>query len=197
MMRLLLFLFVFWPTAALAGGIHAGIPVRSVPGIGPARFQTAQLGWTAPVERGGLVRVFVGQTPEAAAQWYDIQRQTVTRPLPPLSMSADQAHGDPTSMVMFLDGNVAVQVRADQGARDLAEALRAAIVDEGAADWPAPPSLRFHPDTNTYTVDAPDAFHISFEGGARISRGQEPLRFSAPPQTVTAWDALGRASVSR
>lgn len=176
---------------ASAETLHTGVPVAGVAGLGAADFQTAALGWTAPLTDGGYARVFVGQSLDAAERWYASQLQALTLEPTVLVGLADQAHGDGEALVLFRDGNVGVMVRAPAGARQVAEAIRSAIVDDPQA-WPAPPRL-VQDAAGTWRVSAPGAVHVSFTGGARATRGR-PLVFSTPPKTLTAWDAFGRAS---
>ncbi len=175
--------------AALAAGVHAGIPVSGVPGVGAASFLTPETGWTASIE-GGWVRVYVGATEAAGAEWYDRTLESVGVPPPVLAdFAADIAHGDGETLVAFRDGNVGVLVRAQAGARGIAEALRAAIVDRAAPV--VTPTLSS--TSGQWRVDAPGAVHISFTGGRAVpfQRGV----FTQPPREIVVWDALGRASV--
>lgn len=177
--------------AALAAGVHGGIPVRGVPGIGEPSFQTPATGWTAAVE-GGWVRVYVGLTEAAGEDWYGRTLQTLGVPpaeLAPFAPGIDAAHGDGDTLVAFRDGNVAVLVRTSTGARAVAEALHAAIVEDTAG--PKAPTIRA--SAGTWEVDAPSAVHISFTGGRGVpfKRGV----FTEPPRQIVVWDALGRATV--
>ena len=117
-------------SAALAGGVHTGIPVHGVQGVGEPSFLTPQSGWSAGVD-GGWIRVFVGPTEADAQEWYRRAVATLQVPPPPLAL-ADEAAGDDSTLVVFRDGNVAVMVRAP-GAGTLARRLRDAIVEIGRA----------------------------------------------------------------
>lgn len=176
---------------AFAAGVHGGIPVHGVPGVGEPSFLTPASGWTAAVQ-GGWVRVFVGPTEAAGAEWYDRMLESLGVPPPELTDLAavtDAAHGDGVTLVSFRDGNVAVLVRVQSGARAVADTLRAAIVD-GVPPSPAPSLAE---GGGRWTVDAPYAVHLTVTGGRAIpfKRGQ----FAEPPREVVAWDALGRATV--
>lgn len=176
---------------AFAAGMHGGIPVHGVPGLGEPSFLTPATGWTAAVE-GGWVRVFVGPTEAAGVEWYDRMLESIGLAPPVLADLAavtDAAHGDGATLVAFRDGNVAVLVRAQAGARAIADALRAAIVDNAPAV--ATPTLSTA--GGQWRVDAPGAVHLGVTGGRGVpfQRGV----FTEPPREVVVWDALGRATI--
>lgn len=177
--------------AAFAAGMHGGIPVTGVPGLSEASFLTPATGWTAAVE-GGWVRVFVGPSEAAGAEWYDRMLESLGVPPPVLANLAtltDAAHGDGVTLVAFRDGNVAVLVRAKSGALVVADTLRAAIVDD--APPLATPTLASV--AGQWRLDAPGAAHLRFTGGRAVpfQRGV----WSAPPSEIVVWDAWGRATV--
>ena len=180
---------------AHAGGIHTGIPIRGVDGLGPVAFQTSSTGWTAPIE-GGFIRAFIAPTEAEASAWLTRLRESLAKYKPEPNMSfleltvADEAYGDGDGLLMFRDGNVGVMVRTKAEAAMWAEILLTAIVDV-SVPWPKPPSLIEH--DGAWTVDAPpDTPHIAFEGG-RLLRHQG-LRFSEPPHALVLWDDWGRAA---
>ncbi|MDP2307809.1 MAG: hypothetical protein Q8P18_17420 [Pseudomonadota bacterium] len=175
---------------AFAGGLHGGIPVSGVPGIGEPSFLTPATGWTAAVD-GGWVRVFVGPTEAAGAEWYDRMLESIGAPPPVLADLAavtDAAHGDGATLVSFRDGNVAVLVRVQHDARAVADTLRAAIVD----DAPALATPTLSAVAGQWRVDAPGAVHLRYTGGRGVpfQRGV----FTEPPTEIVVWDALGRAT---
>ncbi|MDP2313176.1 MAG: hypothetical protein Q8P41_09750 [Pseudomonadota bacterium] len=189
--------------AALAGGVHVGIPVTGVPGLGEPSFLTPATGWTAAVE-GGWVRVYVGPTEAAGVEWYARMLESLgVQPavLPDLGAHpgvaahlgpVDAAHGDGETLVAFRDGNVGVLVRAQGGARAIADVLLAAIVDDGPAVRTPTISSTAGPERR-WEVDAPGSVHLSFTGGRAVpfQRGV----YTQAPREIVSWDAWGRASV--
>ena len=174
---------------ALAGGLHTGVPVHGVSGLGPADFEGPAIGWSAAAD-GGFVRVFVGHDEGDAGAWLGRQRESFTVAPPDYPGFADEAWGDGDGLLGFRDGNVGVVARVGADARGLAALLQAAIVD-GDQGWPAAATLRAQGD-GTWAVTAPGAAHVSFEGG-RLVAGSD-LVFQEPPRVVTVWDAWGRAT---
>ena len=179
---------------AQAEPLLPGVPVAGVDGLGPADFLTPALGWTAPIE-GGFVRVFVGTSAAEADAWVQQAQMAITVPLPAVAGIGEAAWGDEDGLLLVRQGNLALQVRADGGARAVAETLLAAVPVE-ASDWPEPPTLQ--PTTDgRWQVEAPGAVAVRFADGGAIVPGSVPLTFTALPGTVVAWDALGRPSVWR
>lgn len=182
---------LFLAAAAFAGGIHAGIPVRGVPGLGEPSFVSPETGWTAPVE-AGFVRVYVGPTEAEAEGWLAHARMTLSLPAAeaPLTLG-DAAFGDGDALYAFRDGNVAVMVRAERDALGIARRLQAAIEDGPA--WPPAPTPTVSGGRWTFAVD--DAAHVAFTGGRAVPyvRGV----YDAPPREVVVWDRYGRPSVWR
>jgi hypothetical protein len=177
-----------WVGAALAAGIHTGIPVHGVAGLGDPEFLTPKTGWTASIE-GGFVRIYVGATEADAAAWTERTRAGIQVELPSIPGYADAAWGDPQTLIVFRDGNVAAMVRAKAGARDVADRLRAAIVDGG----PAPRKPTLVQAGERWEAHAPDAVDVTFSGG-RPAAGA-PNVWIEPPTELVAWDAYGRATV--
>jgi hypothetical protein len=188
--------------AALAAGVHGGIPVHGVAGVGEPTFLTPASGWSARVD-GGFVRVFVGASEDAGEDWY-ARAVSSLGVAPPafagLATAADEAAGDGDTLVVFRDGNVGVLVRVDHDARLVADRLHAAIVD----DVPAARGPSVSVVDGRWECDAPDAVHLSFRGGrpatARMtvagSGGIGVHRsFTTPPTELVAWDAWGRPTV--
>lgn len=174
--------------AALAAGIHTGIPVRGVQGLGEPSFQGVDAGWSASVD-GGYVRVFVGRTEAEAAAWLS-EGLPLSAGQAPSYPFADEAWGDGEVMLAFRDGNVGVFVRVSAGARGVAERLQAAIVDGGPA-WPAPPTLVSQDGRHTLPVDPRGG--VTYQGG-RLAR--EPgWVFTALPTELVVWDPWGRPAV--
>ncbi len=190
----LLCLFSAW-----AGGVHAGIPVRGVPGVGEPTFLTPASGWTAAVD-GGWVRVFVGATEAEAADWYTRQLESLGVAPPAYALAgADEAHGDGVTLVAFRDGNVGVMVRADKGAGTVAKRLQAAIVEAGpAAPGLVEPCLVMMECGSAglgTCVQAPGAAAIRAPGGGAVAREHMPLPRGATEAWV--WDDYGRVTVLR
>ncbi len=174
--------------AALAAGIHTGIPVRGVQGLGEPSFKGVDAGWSASAD-GGYVRVFVGRTEAEAAAWL-AEGVPLSAGQAPAYTFADEAWGDGQAILAFRDGNVSVFIRVEQGALPLAERLRAAIVDGGPA-WPAPPALR--QEGERWVLDATGLGGVRYQGG-RLAR--EPgWVFTEPPDELVVWDAWGRPAV--
>jgi hypothetical protein len=176
-------------STALAAGLHAGIPVRGVPGVGEPSFVTPEMGWTASVQ-GGWVRVYVGRTEADGDRWFTDAIATLQVAPPPFRLG-DEAVGDGQTLVGFRDGNVAVLVRAESGAGAVAQRLHAAILDK--APTIAAPSLR-HTDEG-WVVDAPGAVAVSVEGGRKVPFKADVWREA--PTTVIAWDSVGRPYEAR
>lgn len=176
--------------AAWAGGLHTGIPVRALSDLGEPTFETPQTGWTVPAP-GGYVRVFVGRDEDAARAWVASTAMAFTRPLAAFDGPGDESWGDGVGVVLFRDGNVGVLTRADE-AGALSQRLHAAIVDDGPP-WPAAPSLS-RQSGGTWIIDAPDAVHLSVQGGRRA--GPRARDFREPPTSIVAWDGYGRATTA-
>ncbi len=175
---------------ALAGGLHSGIPTTGVPGLGEARFLTPQTGWTAPVA-GGVVKIYVGETEADAVDWYERSVGSLTLAPVTGAVLGDASFGDGDGLLGFRDGNVAVMVRVEHGARGLAETLHAAIVD-GA---PPPTGATLRPQADgTWRVEGATGT-ITFRGGQAVPfvEGQ----FRVKPEEVVLWDRYGRALVVR
>lgn len=178
---------------AHAAGAHAGIPVaQAVAGQGAPSFQTPEIGWTAPLPGGALLRVYVGVDDAAAADWMGRMLQSVQVTQPALDGLGDEARGDGDRIAAARDGNVGVMVVAVTGAADLARQALAAISDDRSS-WPAAATLRA--DGDQWLVSAPGAAHVQANGG-RMARGAD-LRFTSPPHEVVVWDAYGRATATR
>lgn len=179
-----------WVAVAFAGGVHTGIPVRGVEGIGEPSFLTPESGWSAGVD-GGWVRVFVGETEADAEDWYRRAVATVQVPPPPLSFVGDEAAGDGTTLVVLRDGNVALMVRSEGSAGEVARRLHGAIVDGGPERLK--PSLVV--SGGTWSLDAPGMVAVRATGGRPV-----PFRtgsWTAPPSQLVVWDAWGRPAVVR
>jgi hypothetical protein len=176
---------------ALAAGIHAGIPVAGVPGVSDPSFQTPDLGWTARVD-GGWVRVFVGRDEAATRAWYGRALEGLQITPPTADGPGDEAHGDGDALLLFRDGNVAVMVRAEHGARAVADRLAAAVVD-GVA-WPVAPRLAQGAD-GRWRVAVPVGGTVTATGGRPVAF--EEGAYLEPPATLVVWDALGRPAVVR
>lgn len=174
--------------AAMAAGLHTGIPVHGVQGLGEPQFSGVDAGWTATVE-GGFVRVFVGRTEAEAAGWLSMGLPLSAGQAPAYPF-ADEAWGDGASLLAFRDGNVGVFVRVERGALDLARELQAAIVDGGPA-WPAPAPLVER--QGRWELPVADPAGVSFQGG-RLVRGPGWV-FSQLPAELVVWDAFGRPVV--
>lgn len=181
--------------SALAAGLHAGVPVRGVPGLGEPDFLSPELGWSAPVlsaegQPRGMVRVFVGKAELDAQLWLRDAVLAVQTPLVPVVGLGDQALGS-SSVMAVRDGNVGVFVALHEGsAREVSLTLLNAIVEQPSA-WPAAPRVELKGDL--WMVDAPGAAHLDAIGGRRPLG--EAYGFSRVPEQVIAWDATGRASV--
>ena len=171
--------------AALAGGVHAGIPVVGVPGLGEPSFLEPAAGWSAGVP-GGLVRVFVGHDAAEASAWLN-ESIPLSAGKAPSYPFADEAWGDGVGLLAFRDGNVGVFVRVDSGARALAEVLQASIVDDGSP-WPTAPALTSQ--EGAWTLPVAQGQHVSFQGG-RLARGAG-WTFTAMPYELVVWDQTGR-----
>lgn len=177
--------------SALANDWHAGVPVQGVPELGAPSFLTPDLGWTAPVDEGGFVRVFVGQDAEEAARWIQQAQMAITVPLPPINDFGDEAYGDLEGLMLIRDRNVAIQVRAEGDAAAVVQWMLAAIPD-APLPWPQPPQLV--KQDGTWVVSAPWAVHVQFSQGGRTAPGAT-LRFTERPGQVVAWDVYGRPAV--
>ncbi len=180
---------------AHAEGIHTGIPLQGIEGIGEISFQTSTTGWTAPVD-GGFVRIFVAPNEEQAKDWVQRMLEAMARYKPApnpdfiANSLADEAYGDGQGLLIFRDGNVGVQVRNKKDAIVWAEILQLAISDE-PSPWPTAASVE--PGDGIWTVQTPEGtIHTTFEGG-RLARHQG-LTFTAPPRAVIVWDEWGRAT---
>ncbi len=191
MMPILLFV-----GAALAAGLHSGIPVRQRD-LGEPAFQSVENGWTAPLADGqGFVRVYVGRDEAEAIDWFERTRQAFSRAIPDY-IFADQGAGDGVGVVLFRDGNVGVMVRSEAGeARSLAESLRARIVD-GVPGLYMPMLKRTE---DGWTVMAPGAIHVDVRGGGNIpfattAAGGVIGNWAVRPEEITVWDAFGRGTV--
>lgn len=182
-------MILMFATAALAGGIHAGIPVRGVEGLGEPTFLTPASGWSAAVE-GGWVRVFVGATEAEGAEWYTRALESIGNPPAPLvGFPADEAHGDGATLVAFRDGNVGVLVRAERDAGNVATRLHTAIVEAAPV---VVPSLRPSLD-ETWIVEAPGAAAVRAVGGGAVPF--QAHTYKSRPTEVYVWDAWGRVTV--
>ncbi len=183
---------------AASGIVHSGIPVRQ-PDLGEPAFQSAENGWSAPLADGqGLVRVYVGRDADAAADWFERQRESFSRPLPDYAF-ADVAAGDGLGVLLFRDGNVAVMVKSTaDNALSLATSLRERIVDNAAP--PAIAAMRRTEDG--WAIDAPGAVHSRVVGGGNVpfataAAGGLIGVYAQRPTEITVWDAFGRATVIR
>jgi hypothetical protein len=183
---------------AASGVVHSGIPVRQ-PELGEPAFQSAENGWSAPLVDGqGLVRTYVGRDQDAAADWFERQRESFSRPLADYAF-ADAAAGDGLGVLLFRDGNVAVMVKSNtDSALALATTLRGRIVDNAAP--PAIATMRRTDDG--WTIDAPGAVHSRVVGGGNIpfatpAAGGLDGVYTARPTEITVWDAFGRVTVIR
>lgn len=175
--------------AAMAAGIHSGIPVRQAD-LGEPSFLSAENGWSAPLASGtGMVRVFVGRDEAQAGDWFERVRQSFSRLIPDYSF-ADQAAGDGVGVLLFRDGNVAVMVRSEGDALARAQSLRARIVDN-ALPLGTVTLLRVD---DGWQVQAPGAVHVDVQGGGNTAWGAA-LVYTQKPTSVTVWDAFGRALV--
>lgn len=175
---------------ALAGGVHAGIPVTGVPGLGEPTFLTASTGWSAGAA-GGVVRVFVAPDAATASGWLN-ESIPLSTGTPPTYDFADEAWGDGQGLLAFRDGNVGVYIRVPSGARALAEQLRASIVNDGSP-WPTAPTLSG--SEGRWTLSVGQDQHVSFQGG-RLAPGPG-WTFTALPHELVVWDATGRAVTVR
>lgn len=191
--------------AALAAGIHSGIPVHQRD-LGEPAFQSPENGWTAPLANGqGFVRVFVGRDEAQAADWFLRTRDSFSMLIPdypPLNVGsgADEAAGDGVGVLLFRDGNVGVMVRAEDGtALTMGESLKARIVD-GAPGLFMPAMQRVE---DGWALVAPGAVFVQQQGGAQIplfltgGMPSQGLTFTVRPESFTVWDAYGRATVVR
>ncbi len=175
---------------ALAAGLHVGVPVGPHEGFEPVRFQSARQGWTLDFP-GGIARVYVGPNEDAAREWYVEMATFIARQKPaPLDGLGDEAVAARDEAVLTRDGNVGVLVQVKSGARARVDRLLALVTDTGPP-WPGPPRLA--PGALGWTVDAPDALHVSWVGG-RLSPTLPGPVFTRPPRRVVVWDALGRAT---
>jgi hypothetical protein len=179
---------------ALAGGRHAGIPVRGVPGLGEPSFETSITGWSAQVQ-GGYVRVFVGRDDLEARAWVERMTMGFSKPLATYagSLRAEDVKGDGRGILLFRDGNVGFLVRVDAAGAIDAETWARTLLGALAPDapWPAPPALKAQGDR--WTVVAPGAAQVAFHGGHLAPN--QGLVFTAPPLELVAWDEYGRASI--
>lgn len=176
---------------AFAGGVHAGIPVRGVAGLGEPSFVSPDAGWTAPTG-GGFVRVYVGPTEADAEGWFAHARGTLTLPAADAEpVVGDEAFGDGDALYAFRDGNVAVMVRVPAGATEVARTLHASIVDGPA--WPAAPAPVARDGRWVFVVA--DGGELAFTGGRAVAfrRGE----FAELPSEVVVWDRYGRPAVWR
>lgn len=173
-----------------AAGMHLGVPFDAIEGLDPPEFQTSESGWTAAFS-DGLLRVYIAQSEEAAAEWILRALELVARDRPsPLAGVGDEAHGDGVGLAIVRDGNVAMMVRAPRGARDIALQILGSM-EEGEEAWPAAPAL-FQVEDGTWQVLAPGAVHMAYEGG-QLDLARPGLQFTRPPRAVVAWDSHGRA----
>jgi hypothetical protein len=185
---------LFLAVMAFAGGRHGGIPVSGVQGLGEPSFETSSTGWSAQVE-GGYVRIFVGRDDLEAHDWVGRMARGFSKPLTPYtgSLPAENLQGDGKGLLLLRDGNVGLLIRVEPtGAIDAetwARTLLAALVPD--SPWPAPPALKHEGDR--WTVVAPGAKQVAFQGGHLVAN--EGLTFSEPPKELVAWDEYGRASV--
>lgn len=179
---------------ALAGGLHAGIPVNGVPGLGEPTFLTPASGWTAAVE-GGWVRVFVGADVAEAEAWHDRTLEGIGRtPSAYRVAGADEAHGDGSTLLSFRDGNVGVLVRVERGAASLAARLLASIVEAGPGLGEV--EIRQVPGCEApWSISAPGAAGLRVPSGGRSGRNE--VRVREEPTEIYAWDAYGRVRVVR
>ena len=180
---------------AHAEGMHTGIAIKGVEGLGEVSFQTSTTGWTAPVE-DGFVRVYVATDEEKAKDWVERMRESMARFKPQANPDfvanslADEAYGDGQGLLIFRDGNVGVQVRNKKDAVVWAEILQMAISDD-PSPWPTGADLV--PGDGTWTVQSPEGtVHTTFEGG-RLARHQGMV-FTTPPRALIVWDSWGRAT---
>ncbi|MSP55262.1 MAG: hypothetical protein EXR69_06625 [Myxococcales bacterium] len=195
--------FIQMISAALAGDIHSGIPVHQ-PDLGEPAFQSAANGWTAPLANGqGFVRVFVGRDEAQAADWFIRTREAFTLRLPDypilnVGTGVDEAAGDGVGALLLRDGNVGVMVRAeDETALAIAVSLQARIVD-GVLGLSMPTMQRVE---DGWSLVAPGAVYTQPHGGGNIpltlvGRGS-PLSWVVRPESITVWDAYGRATIVR
>ena len=192
----LLSLLLLGASSAWAGGMHAGLPVSGVQGLGEPSFVSPSAGWTAPIlqagRRVGMVRVFVAPTEAAAVAWYSsaLQREVVFTPpaAADLPVGLDAAHGDGVGLWLLRDGNFAALIQTDTGARELGETLRAALIDR-AAPTPAPAVVEVTPGHGR--VEGADVVHVQFEGG-KLLPTRTGWEFSVLPTGMVIWDSLGR-----
>jgi len=178
-------------STASAQELHTGIPVRGVEGLGEPDFLTPELGWSAPIE-GGFVKVFVGTSAEQASDWVKQAQMSITVVLPLIDVLGDEAWGDASGLLIVRSGNIALQVRAQGNAGEIAQAMLDAI-PAGSQPWPSPPVL-LEVGEGQWRVEAPGAAAVRFTGGGQASPGAD-LTFSERPDAVVAWDEWGRPSV--
>jgi len=178
-----------------ADGLHTGVPVTGIEGLGKPTFQTSQTGWSAVVE-DGFVRVYVGRTEGAAHAWV-LDRKKALRKQDPtanpglLALSGvSDVHGDGKKLILFRDGNVAICVRhKHEGALPWAQLVHESIVDDGP---PWPKSGKLVQMGSTWQVDPPSGtVHIAFEGGELASN--QGLVFLVPPTALIVYDSWGRS----
>ncbi|RME21477.1 MAG: hypothetical protein D6798_18035 [Deltaproteobacteria bacterium] len=182
---------------ARAGGLHAGIPVDQATDFVDIRFEDADQGWSAALvdadgAPAGFLRVYVGPTQAAAARWMEDAIRSVQAPLSPQAGLGDVAVGDPDSLVICRDGNVALMVRAQGSLRaeDEVRDLLDRIVDEPLV-WPA--AARVVERDGLWFFEADDAVFAQVTGGRRPLG--EPNGYIELPSRVVTWDRLGRAAV--
>lgn len=176
--------------AAFAAGLHTGIPVRGVDGLGEPTFKGVDAGWSASVE-GGYVRVFVGRTEAEAATWL-AEGLPLAGGEAPFYRFADEAWGDGDALLAFRDGNVGVFVRVSSGARGIGERLQAAIVDDGPP-WPSPPVLARQGER--WVLQVGELGGVRFRGG-RLADAPGWV-FTREPVELVVWDPWGRPAVVR
>lgn len=190
-------IIALFTSAALGAGLHAGIPVQGVPGLGAPTFHDAVTGWSAPVldaqgQPLGVVRVYVAPTAAAAAVWMEDAARAVQAPMAPIPAFGDLALANTGALVAH-DGNVAFAVSV-HGADPLgpARSLLSAI-EQAPRPWPQAPTLR--PVEGGWAIVAQDAVGFTITGGQR-PLGQ-PDTWSELPEEIVSWDAWGRAAVMR
>lgn len=184
------------PAHAVEGAVFAGLPPGALGEELPAaRVQSARLGTTIDLPKG-LLRIYVGPSEEAAAEWMadmtTLMERHAPEPVPELGEEAVAA-GD--GMVLMRDHNVGLLIEINDGARAWLDTVRAALVSD-PTPWPAPASLQA--TDGRLVVVAPGTTTVTWVGGT-LAPGtvgpDAPLAFLAPPRRIVTWDAYGRATV--
>jgi hypothetical protein len=184
---MIFFSLMLWAHA----GINDGVDLTKIEGLRSSVFQSHETGWMGTTA-DGLLRVYIGTSPEEATIWMDLMKKRLYKYVfPIIEDRGDEAYGDLSSIMMLRHGNI---VLLSQGKNVFFwMTTLEGLITIPHSNLSQPPTVQPYQE-GLFDIIPPEGLHLSFIGG-HPTYDEAGLHFKTLPNRITLWDDFGRSDL--